>query len=174
MTHADRAVAELDDSADVLPNQSAPRRTAPDRLGRPSPPHPGDQGECDSDVPSRTDRMTRTRLKTGSPKGRVGCGVAPDSRDLSCQDRYQSPRDIECMRGRSGLRRARPSWWRAARWGPDLPVDDTRMLARVNGVPDDQIGLAQADCCRFAARGGRFVGGRGRRGPLTWGGAEGI
>ena len=62
----------------------------------------------------------------------------------------------------------------AARWGPGLPVDYTTMLARVNGVPDDQIGLAQADCCRFAARGGRFVGGRGRRGPLTWGGAEGI
>jgi len=50
-----QAFAELDDSADVLPNQSAPRRTAPDHPGRPSPPHPADQGECDSDGPSRTD-----------------------------------------------------------------------------------------------------------------------
>ena len=32
----------------------------------------------------------------------------------------------------------------------------------------------RADCCRFAARGGRFAGGRRRRRALTWGGAEGI
>jgi Bifunctional DNA primase/polymerase, N-terminal len=63
---------------------------------------------------------------------------------------------------------------KAARWGPSLRSTTPTMLAGVNGVPDDQIGLAQADCCRFAARGGRFVGGRSRTGPLTWGGAEGI
>ena len=48
-----QAVTELDDSADVLPNQSAPSPTAPDRLGQPT--HPADQGECDSDGPSWTD-----------------------------------------------------------------------------------------------------------------------
>jgi hypothetical protein len=36
------------------------------------------------------------------------------------------------------------------------------------------IGLFRADCCRFAARAWGFAGGRRRRGPLTWGGAEGI
>jgi hypothetical protein len=48
------------------------------------------------------------------------------------------------------------------------------LVAHDRGVPDDQIGLAQADCCRFAARGRRFAGGQSRTGPLTWGGAEGI
>jgi hypothetical protein len=40
VTHAARALAELNDSASVLPNQSALSRTAPNRLGRPSPPPP--------------------------------------------------------------------------------------------------------------------------------------
>jgi hypothetical protein len=58
-------------------------------------------------------RTTGTRLKTGSPKGE-GCAaeqhlaVTP----FHARTATRTPGDIECMRGRSGLRRPRPGWWR--------------------------------------------------------------
>ena len=69
MTHADRAVAELDDSADVLPNQSAPpgRRwivwddeSTPTLLIREN---------ATPTYPLGRTRMTRTRLKTARISG---------------------------------------------------------------------------------------------------------
>lgn len=44
------------------------------------------------------------------------------------------------------------------------------MVARVTAALDERIGRALA----VAARAQGFAGGRRRRGPLTWGGAEGI
>jgi hypothetical protein len=87
---------------------------------------------------------------------------------------HSEPGLDECMRGRSGLRRARPGWW----WWPGgAPVYGSRpptMLARVNGVPTTSLASHKQIAADFAARGGRFVGGRSRTGPRTWGGAEEI
>ena len=119
-------------------------------------------------------RIGSTRLKNGSPKGRIGL------RSSTWQSRPFMPGPLPelpviSMYARS-IRPSSPTTQlvAAARRGLVYRSTTPTMLARVNGLPDDQIGLAQADCCRFAARGGRFVGGRSRTGPLTWGGAEGI
>jgi hypothetical protein len=48
------------------------------------------------------------------------------------------------------------------------------MVARVTAVPGRPHRPRTGGCCVSAARGPGLAGGRRRRGPLTWGGAEGI
>jgi hypothetical protein len=100
---------------------------------------------------------------------------------LQCLDRMKSAgevtwagRDRPCRGGPSGLRRARPDCGGGPVGDRSTGRRHRRCWPASTACPTTQIGLAQADCCRFAARGGRFLGGRRRGGPLTWGGAEGI
>ena len=58
-----------------------------------------------------------------------------------------------------------------AAWEPRV-YQATTPTAPCRAARPDRPG--RTDCCRFAAQGGRFGDGRRRRGPLTWGGAEGI
>ena len=48
------------------------------------------------------------------------------------------------------------------------------MVARVTAALDERIGRALAVAAYLLREAPGFAGGRGRRGPLTWGGAEGI
>jgi hypothetical protein len=178
-THSENPrLAPVTQRPGILPAFCLTNRTEPDGVGSPGMTEPTSTLLIREDT-TPAHQLGRTRigstwLKTGSPKGRVALrSSAWQSRPFMPGPLPELP-VIECMRGRSGLRRPRPGWWRRPGGGPVYRSTTPTMLARVNGVPDDQIGLAQADCCLFAARGGRFVGGRSRTGPLTCGGAEGI
>src|SRR5215204_934583 len=98
VTHADRAVAELDDSANVLPtnpHQAERRRIIwDDRVHS----HPADQGGCDSDVPSWTDPNDLHQAENRKVGGSMpSLPIAPPQLDVAGPRSALGP----CRRGRA-------------------------------------------------------------------------